>query len=129
MNENGSIYFSSTDLKIGLSDLPEKKLAKLNDFNRKKVILGIRPQDIYLYDHRKVSLFRQNLFKMKIDVILPLGPRKIIVSKLDNPDKADINFHVELDNDIICKEDELIEFGMDLNRVHFFDFKDKKAIF
>ncbi len=129
MHEKGSIYFFSTDLKIGLSDLPEKKLAKLNDFNRKKVIIGIRPQDIYLYDHIKVSLFRQNLFKMRIDVILPLGPRKIIVSKLDNPDKADINFHVELDNDIICREDELIEFGMDLNRVHFFDFKDKKAIF
>ncbi len=128
INEKGVVYFSSANLKLGLSDLPEKKLAQLNDFNKKKVIMGVRPQDIYLYDHRKVSLFRQNRFKMKIDVILPLGPRKIIVSRLDSPDEVDMNFHVELDNDIICREDELVEFGMDLNYVHFFDFEDKKAI-
>jgi len=129
INEKGVIYFSSANLKLGLSDLPEKKIPQLNDFNKKKVILGIRPQDIYLYDHRKVSLFRQNRFKMKIDVILPLGPRQIIVSRLDNSDEANMNFHVELDNDIICREDESVEFGMDLNHVHFFDFKNKKAIF
>jgi len=129
INKKGVICFSSTDFKIGLFDLPEKNIARLKDFNRKKVILGIRPQDIYLHDHKKVSLFRQNRFKIKIDVILPLGPRKIIVSKLDTPDKTDINFHVELDNDIICREDESVEFGMDLNHVHFFDFEDKKAIF
>ena len=129
INEKGVIYFFSANLKLGLSDLPEKKIPQLNDFNKKKVILGIRPQDIYLYDHRKVSLFRQNRFKMKIDVILPLGPRQIIVSRLDNSDEANMNFHVELDNDIICREDESVEFGMDLNHVHFFDFKNKKAIF
>lgn len=129
IDKKGAICFSSADFKIGLLDLPEKNIARLKDCNRKKVILGIRPQDIYLRDHKKISLFRQNRFKIKIDVILPLGPRKIIVSKLDTPDKTDINFHVELDNDIICREDESVEFGMDLNHVHFFDFEDKKAIF
>ena len=129
MNEKGSICFSSADLKLGLSDLPEKNIAQFNNFNKKKVILGIRPQDVYMHNHRKVSLFRQNQFKIKIDIILPLGPRKIIVSKLDTSDKTDINFHIELNNDIICKEDDLVEFGMDLNHVHFFDFENKKAIF
>ena len=129
IDKKGAICFSSADFKIGLLDLPGKDIARLKDCNRKKVILGIRPQDIYLRDHKKISLFRQNRFKIKIDVILPLGPRKIIVSKLDTPDKTDINFHVELDNDIICREDESVEFGMDLNHVHFFDFEDKKAIF
>jgi len=127
-NENGNIFLVNKGLKI---KLPEKKgniLKKYHDI--KKIILGIRPQSIYLKKYGEIEIkndkiknLEDNIIKTRIDVIEPLGSEVIVVVRV-----GDYTLKATLPEKINFKVDAPIELGINTNEIHLFDINTQKAL-
>jgi multiple sugar transport system ATP-binding protein len=110
-------------LKVENSSLKfilEAKIAKkLYELNIKEVILGLRPQDIYI---RKVS-DKQKSIKGIIEVKEFLGEDMHLVLK-----SGDLKFSVYCNIDMELKKDKELELFYDQNRLHLFHPETEKVI-
>jgi len=100
---------------------PKDKIAKLADFN--KIIVGIRAEDIVpvkSFSNEQNSLW---VFSKAIDLAEPLGTEtqlffklqnQEIISRMYNPRPVDVG--------------ENINFQIETNKIHFFNYETKKAI-
>ena len=112
VTEDGSFEAKGMKVKI-----PPKKLSKLKDqgFDKKPVILGIRPEDIH--DEQVVlDTYKDSIVHFKVDVAELLGAETNIYAMVGDTDviarvdaRADINIGDELD------------LALDMNKCHFFD--------
>jgi multiple sugar transport system ATP-binding protein len=113
----------ATNLKVKNSSLKfitEAKIGKeLHKLNLEEVILGLRPQNIYI---RKVS-DKQKSIKGKIEIIEFLGEDMHLVLR-----GGDCKFSVYCSVDMRLKKDKELELFYDQSKLHLFHPKTEKAI-
>ncbi|MCY6484883.1 sn-glycerol-3-phosphate ABC transporter ATP-binding protein UgpC [Clostridium aestuarii] len=116
--ENDSIYAEFMDNKI---EIPEDKakLLKENDCINKEVILGIRPEEIYVKDSKA-----QNGIKARVEVTEMLGSESYLYLDMNGNNiiaRVDSSTKVEIGNNI--------KFAFDANKIHMFNKETEKAVF
>jgi len=107
--EENNEYFVVIDgnkLKI-----PMEKFKKI-DIKNKKLILGIRPEDIYISLDKK-----ENIFKTKIVSVEPLGRELIIYVSLGNQKISILSTNKELKG---LEKDQILNIEFNVDKIHFF---------
>ncbi len=114
--ENGKLIADEGDFKVTLSG---KNVELLKPYVGKKVLFGIRPEDLVYQD----APAKENNISVKVDVVEPLGAEiHIYVSTTDHtmivrtPPRHDF------------KVDERINLDPDADRIVFFDIETEKII-
>ena len=107
-NEN-SLYFESDTLKY---KIPER-YHSLSNYVNKDVILGIRPEHIYLNSNTD----EKNNYEVKIGVAEPIGSDTFIY--IDFPDQS--TMIVKLEGLQKLRVDEEINVTFDEEQIHFFE--------
>ena len=114
VKETGRIFLRRGDFKIGLPDTKALIIEKYPGGN--KIILGLRPQDIFEVNDPGVSGLTDNIIKAQVDVTEPLGDRIIVVAKI-----GDAIIKALMPNDIKADAGDIIEFAINTRNIHFFD--------
>ncbi len=95
--------------------IPEDFNSKITDYIGKRIIFGVRPEDIH--DKQFVSnAIPSNTIKAKVEVIEPLGAEIFIYLACGNNSlvgKMDSRTQVEIEQDI--------EIVIDMEKTHIFD--------
>ena len=100
---------------------PKNKISEIT--NLKNVIVGIRAEDIVpITDNTKENNFSWN-FGKEIDLAEPLGTETQLFFKLQNKEIISRMYNPRPIN-----VGEKINFQIDENKIHFFDYETKKAI-
>jgi multiple sugar transport system ATP-binding protein len=97
--------------------IPPKKLKMLKDqgFDKKNVILGIRPEDIH--DEQVVlDTYKDSIVHIKVDVAELLGAETNIYATIGN---VDVIARVDARADIKIGDE--MDLALDMNKCHFFD--------
>ncbi|ARK31217.1 ABC transporter ATP-binding protein [Halalkalibacter krulwichiae] len=113
--------FNIGDVKI---KVPEGKLKALkeNGYSGKKVVLGVRPEDI----HDELLFLEaspDSKIEATIDVAELLGAESYLYSKLEGQD-----FIARVDARSDFQNGQKIQLAFDMNKVHFFDPETEKRI-
>ncbi len=103
--------------------LPEARAAALNDYIGRKVIFGIRPQDIHDKTLAPAGVETGASVRMNVDVIEPMGS----VSTLFLNSGAQ-TLVAEVDADTRAKEGAPLDIVLDANSAHIFDMDTEQAI-
>lgn len=88
----------------------------LNTIDNGEVILGIRPEDLFIDS--------AGLFQLKIDMIEKLGPDSLIYGT----DQCSNSLCLRLNGNTKYSIDEVITVSVNIEKMHFFDFNAKKRI-
>ncbi len=98
-------------------DLPAEKAKKVIDggYNGKKVILGIRPEDIY---DKQDEIERRNCCIIESDIN---GYELLGAEVLLYYDVAGVNMSAKVDSDTTARYGDHIQLGMDISKMHVFD--------
>ncbi len=97
--------------------IPEKYHSKLQKWLNKKVIFGIRPEDIYTTD-------KAPSFNAKVEVVEPMGNEVIIHINVS----AGMNMVGRLDTRAIPQYGQTIGITLDDKHFHFFDIETEKSL-
>lgn len=108
----GNGWFRSEDFSILLNDSTQEAL---KEYEQKKVVLGIRPENLYYEDI--VSLTYPNAKINLIPDVIELLGQDIIVHGL----VGSTNVAAVLNSRYDIKAHEPVELTLDMNKVHFFD--------
>lgn len=95
--------------------IPEVKMSLLEDYQNKEVLLGIRPENLYI-DNHMLTEHSQSKIKFKVDLVELLGSELILRTYMDN---LEINAKIKNYQDI--KPGDEIDMAVDMYKVHFFD--------
>lgn len=107
-------------LKMSISD-ERKEL--LSNFVGQKIVLGIRPEDIYDKMFASLATY-ENTFKAKVEIVEPLGAEVILYLLISGHNVvARVNPHTK------AKVGQDMEVVFDLSKLHAFDRQTGKAIF
>ena len=114
--KDGQFYVEKgEDEKEIIVNLSEQHKELLKDYEDKQVVLGIRPEDIYLLnDERKQKL--SNPIEMQCDISELLGHELILYSYIG---QQRIIVKTAAYNEI--KKEDVFSVCFDLNKIHFFD--------
>ncbi|MEO0084401.1 MAG: sn-glycerol-3-phosphate ABC transporter ATP-binding protein UgpC [candidate division WOR-3 bacterium] len=93
--------------------IPDAVKVKLQKYHHQEIILGIRPEDI-LYQKPALPL---PSFTAKIEVVEPMGNETVVYLNIDEPKLLTARFHSYFP----YARGEVLNFYIDINRVHFFD--------
>ena len=96
-------------------DLSKDWIERLNNYKDKEIVLGVRPEDIYLKEFASIPN-KSNPVSLECDLSELLG-RELIIYSLVGDDKLVIKTS---NRDDIVSED-VEEYVLDLDRIHFFD--------
>ncbi|MCF7740287.1 MAG: sn-glycerol-3-phosphate ABC transporter ATP-binding protein UgpC [Candidatus Marinimicrobia bacterium] len=124
IKNNSGLYADEGDIRI---DIPEDQNELLEPYIDKEVILGVRPEDLYLYEPNMKS----TKIQLSLEVFEPMGnetnlylttgkTKVVVISKEFTPDQA--------------QPKENMDLYIDMSKVHYFDpdsekvIKSKKAI-
>ncbi len=108
--------------------IPEERVAefpKIKDYKNKKVVLGIRPED--LVDSRinhDFEIKENNSFTAEVDVLEPMGSEIYLYL---NRDEYSMVARVEAESDAEVGDN--IKLGVDTRKMHIFDAETEEAIF
>lgn len=110
-------FVSNTEtLRFILNDLMKQKL---KSYANQGIILGIRPEDIILYNAKN-----EINFKTKVELIEPMGNESFVYFKLNN------NLCVMRTKQMHHSElNKTIEFGINSSNIHFFDKQNELCVF
>ncbi|MBQ9730957.1 MAG: sn-glycerol-3-phosphate ABC transporter ATP-binding protein UgpC [Bacilli bacterium] len=116
---DGYFYIDGSNQKIGFNE----KLKKIyKSYNNRKVVLGIRPEDIH-FNGVIANKYQSSKVNVTTDVVELLGHELIVYSMLDN---QPLIVKLSSINDI--EENQNITFTFDLNKIHLFDPETTKRI-
>lgn len=115
VHEGGVLYFVLGDSKL---PVPKPHTPKIKGYVGKKVVLGIRPEDIRIASKKTDFVIRG-----VVDVIETLGSTRIIHMKNKN-----IGLVVETKNGSNLKMGDKTFFELDPKKIHIFDKDSGKAI-
>ena len=119
INKNNQIMIKLDENII--VNCPKDKISKIS--NLKNVIVGIRAEDIVpVIDNLKENNFSWK-FSKEIDLAEPLGTETQLFFKLQNKEIISRMYNPRPIN-----VGEKINFQIDENKIHFFDYETKKAI-
>ncbi|HIE09709.1 MAG TPA: ABC transporter ATP-binding protein [Armatimonadetes bacterium] len=96
----------------------------LLQFEGRKVIFGVRPEDLYVKGHSPLPADHLNTIRGKVDVVEPLGP-----TLLTYVDAKGIRVVASLDPSTGVREGEEVELVVDIRRTHAFDPLTERAIY
>lgn len=120
--KEGKLYVLTEDFEL---HLPYSKAAKISyQLHDEKVILGIRPQDIYEMGHAPSMRWRDNVIKAIVDVLEPLGD-SIVGTVIAGKQILQATLSPETE----AKSDHTIDLLVDMDKIHLFDPDTKKALF
>ena len=110
--QNGKLQFRSDDIQF---TLPDKMASKLEKHQSRKVVLGVRPENIHDIKslHNKGTSEAQNI---SIDVVEPIGNEIFIYFNAGNQ-----NFCMRTAPEQIYHPNDRIRIGFDLEKLYFFD--------
>lgn len=117
--KEGKLKFHSGDMQI---TLPDEIAAKLEKHASGKIILGVRPENIYdvkTVRERKVS----EAHNITIEVVEPIGNEIFLYFNFDNQ-----NLCMRTAPEQIYHPNEDIKIGFDLIKMYFFDPKTEERI-
>lgn len=114
-----SLDFANETFKFSVSNEQKEALSK---FVGQKVVLGIRPEDIY--DKMFATLATPiNTFKANVEVVEPLGSEVVLYLMIGGHNiVARVNPHTK------AKVGQEMEVVFDLNKLHIFDLQTGEAI-
>ncbi len=116
---DGKLFFDNGELQVKIQ---ERMYPKLQNYLNKKIIFGIRPENIYdkLFSSLSSS---ENTIRVKCEVIEPMGSENhLILSTNGNNLVAIVDSHDK------PELGEYIEMVFDMNHIHFFDKDTEKTI-
>lgn len=108
-------------LKIRVNE-PYKKVLEENNYNGKKVILGIRPEDIHS-ELIAIETNKESSLKLKVDVSELTGAETIIYTDVDGAELV-----ARLDKREKYDHGDEFEVAFDMNKAHFFDIETENII-
>ena len=115
--ENGLFISDDKSFKI-----PEMYVSRLKNYENKKIILGIRPEDLH-YEGIVAQTFPDTPFDYEIDVAEMLGNEFILHGKLGSqPLVAKVPTRVDV------KAHDTVQLAMDVSKLHFFDEETTQSI-
>ena len=100
---------------------PKNIMTKIK--NSKKVIIGIRAEDIVPFNKNSLESEEAWFFEKTIELAEPLGTETQLFFKL-----RDIEIISRMYNPRPVSVGEKLGFQIDVNKVHFFDYETEKAI-
>jgi multiple sugar transport system ATP-binding protein len=120
IEKNGALLLSEGSFDI---KLPDGYNQKLSSYAGQKIIMGVRPENIY--DKLFYNLYEKdiNSFSATVEVVEPLGSE--IYLHL-NTGKSELTVKVDSHNQ--AKTNQIIELVFSLSKAHLFDAKDGKKI-
>lgn len=125
--KEGDTYYldGQGSFKIKIPENKVKKFPKIKEYENKKVVMGLRPEDLIdsKIDH-DFEVKDYNSFNAKVDVLEPMGSEIYLnldrdhhsmVARVEAESKADVG--------------DTIKLGVDIRKMHIFDSDTEKAIF
>ncbi len=117
--EDNGLLFNEGNFQVRL---PEKFVAALKPYVGKKVIFGIRPEDIYDPSYGSELPFKQEV-SAKVEVIEPMGSEIFLyLTTGKTPFVARVEPHVK------AQVDEMRKLYFNMEKAHFFDVETEKSI-
>lgn len=120
---NGVIEDNAFITKGAKFIIPEKYIPKCREYDKKEVVLGIRPEDIYKEDYAQ-DIDRINMVNAKIKVVEKLGSENLLY--FDNFNTTVTAKVAPVGSFSNGMETNLL---FDLDKMHIFDAETKKSIF
>ena len=118
-DDGSKLYFNLDGLRVRV---PEERMDGLEEYREKKIIFGIRPEDIYLAKHYGDNYPDSRLSAM-VEVVEPLGAEMYVYFQAGN-----ISFVGRITVREYIKVGEAIELVFDMSKAHFFDPETEKTI-
>ncbi|MEG0093848.1 MAG: sn-glycerol-3-phosphate ABC transporter ATP-binding protein UgpC [Bacilli bacterium] len=117
--ENGKFSFENGKYSF---EVPSIIKERLNEYEGKEIMMGIRPESIYL-ENIVANTYPGTLFDFQVEVRELLGHEFIIHGNIGNtPLVAKISAHTEINNH------DTIQLALDASKMHFFDLDTEEAI-
>lgn len=117
IQEAGKFRFTESSFEV---EIPADD--KLKNYVGKKVMMGIRPEDIYDSDYDQMAEFPQKI-KALCEVVEPMGNEFIVFLKTDNS-----KLTARFDPKKFPPVDEKIKITLDMKKAHFFDLETELKI-
>jgi multiple sugar transport system ATP-binding protein len=120
VNKGGDIYLNEGKFEI---KVPAQFKNNAQSYVGQKLVLGIRPEDMYDISTYTLGPKNGNVFKTTVDVVEPLGSeiflhlntgKNILVAKVDSHNQS--------------KPSQEIEVAVNLDRMHLFELQNGQAI-
>jgi multiple sugar transport system ATP-binding protein len=111
------------DLETFTLCLPRQHREKCTAYSGRKVMFGIRPEDIYDRRSSKITSSPENTVSVVTDVIEPLGDRVVV-----EVTKGKANFSILLEPEAEVKSDASLRVVFDMAKAHIFDRESEKNI-
>jgi multiple sugar transport system ATP-binding protein len=117
--DNDNLSFSFDNFKVALF---KEHAAKLKDYAGKKIIFGIRPEDVYDKDFNSMAEFPQDL-EAVCDIVEPMGNEHLVFLSTENH-KITARFNPKK----MPKMGSTIKITFDMSKGHFFDPETKDCL-
>ena len=114
VKESGKLFFCFSTNKF---EIPDKIAEKLAFYRHKKVVFGIRPEDIYDARFDNMAEFPVHI-KSFCRLVEPLGNEYMVYVRID-----DNNITARFDPKVLPEIDKAIEISFDIGKGHFFDIE------
>jgi len=131
MNFFPAVLTKSTDGKYVveassfLLDTPESQKGKLDEWVGKKVLLGIRPADIYDKNLKNVvETTEHSTLEADVDVVEPMGDISTVYLTVGG-----VDFVATIDGVTTAKSGEKLPVVVDISRTHLFDPETEQALY
>ena len=123
------------DLGFGKIRLLPEFLPKIKDqmiASGKKLCVGIRPENIFLYDE-KMDTEKLDILEAKVTVVEALGSETIVYADLANRESDDITdnsteVRIKMLSNFDVKVGDTVKVAIDLTRVHLFDIETEESV-
>jgi len=123
VEDEGGVWVDFGEFRLKLLEDQAEVLRELN-YIGKKVIFGIRPEDIYDAMFAQVKIPGENMVKAVVDIVENLGSERIVHLRVEG-----ITFVGAFHAESRIKEGQEVDVVFDMRQVHIFDKDTEKAIF
>ena len=123
VEDEGGVWVDFGEFRLKLLEDQAEVLRELN-YIGKKVIFGIRPEDIYDAMFAQVKIPGENMVKAVVDIVENLGSERIVHLRVEG-----ITFVGAFHAESRIKEGQEVDVVFDVRKVHIFDKDTEKAIF
>ncbi len=140
MNFYDAVYDVKEDniyLDMGFAKIRLLKdfLPKIKDqviVSGKKVVVGVRPENIYLYND-KMDSDKLDIIDAKVTVVEALGSETIVYADLDLENERGITdnsteVRIKMLSNFDVKVGETVKIAVDLERIHLFDAESEESV-
>ena len=118
--EGGELYFNEGALQV---KLPRAFCEKMEPYRGRKVVFGVRPEEMYDPSFRSEAVEESDSITAKVELIEPMGAEQYMYLRTANS-----NLIARLDAHIRAELDEMKTLRINMRKTHFFDPETDEAI-